>query len=102
MLFPTDFPANLADVARIVEQAALPATRRRDLLSAVNRICVMTGRHPAVLQAEAVALRQVISTIRPAAHGISKQTFANLRSAFVAALCLAGVVDSNAARACPA
>lgn len=93
MFFPANHPTSLADVARIVEHAALPATRRRDLLSAVNRICAMAGHHPGSLQAEALALRQVISAIRPAAHGIGKQTFANIRCNFTAALHLAGVID---------
>ncbi len=93
MLFQKTHPSILADVARIVEHAALPATRRRDLLSAVNRICVMSGHHPEALRADPTVLRQALSTIRPAAHGVSKQTFANLRSNFVAALHLAGVVD---------
>lgn len=95
MLFPDNHPSTLTDVIPIVENADMPATRRRDLVSAINRICAMSGNDPRTLRAEPAVLREAIAGIRPAAHGIKQQTFANLRSNFVAALVLGGIVESQ-------
>ncbi len=96
--------ANLAEVLDIIEVSKLPATRRRDLTSAIHRICTMTGASPVAVQVDAAALRQRLADIRPAAHGLAGKSWANLRSAFTAGLALAGVIDTlprGAARADP-
>lgn len=82
-----------ADVLAMLGQADLPPTRRRDLESAINRVCKMTGCSPAALSLDAPCLRAKISTIRPVAHGITPSIFANIRSLFVAAMEWAGVID---------
>ncbi len=93
MLIQANHPGTVEEVLRIVQNADLPATRRRDLVSAINRICTMAGHHPSTLRAEASTLRAAVADIKPASHGIAKQTFANIRSNLVAALALAGVID---------
>ena len=83
-----------ADVLVILEQANLPATKKRDMISGVRRICAMAGCSPESLPLEVPVLRARLSSIRPAAHGISKKTFFNLRSLFATTLAWAGVVET--------
>src|SRR5262245_60232631 len=83
----------LADVLGLLDQAGLSATRRRDMVSAVKRICVMAHTTPAAVPAEATFLRGMLLRIRPAAHGISAKSYSNLRSLLGAALQLAGLID---------
>ncbi len=90
----THFPTTLAKVLEIVEGSQLPATRRRDLASAVRRICILPGVSPIAVKSEATALRRLVADIRPAAHGLTGKSWANLRSAFTASLALAGVIDA--------
>jgi hypothetical protein len=56
--------------------------------------CEMVGSAPATLPADAPAIRAMVAKIRPAAHGVSHKTWANLLSRFRAALKFAGVIDS--------
>ena len=49
---------------------------------------------PATVKADPATLRPMVNAIRPALHDVSDKTWANLRSLFVAALELAGVIDS--------
>ncbi len=83
----------LEDVLRLLDGASLNPTRRRDMVSAVKRVCEMAGTTPAAVPAEPTFLRGMLSAIRPAAHGISAKSYSNLRSLLAAALQLAGVVD---------
>ena len=85
--------ATLADVLGLLDQAGLTATRHRDMVSAVKRVCAMAGTMPAAVAAEPRLLRGMLSRIRPAAHGISAKSYSNLRSLLAAALQLAGVID---------
>ena len=93
MLFKDSLPTTLAGVIHAVENSGLPVTRRRDLVSAVKRICEMSGHTPTTLQVNPSVLRTAIADIRPAAHRIADGTFANIRSNFGAALASAGVID---------
>ena len=83
-----------ADLLATLQQAAIPAERRRDLISALNRIAAMSGCDPAALVLDVPTLRARIGSIRPAAHGVSAKTFSNLRSLFVSALEWGGIIDS--------
>ena len=85
----------LADVPGVIDQAGLTGTRRRDMLSAINRICEMDGTTPASVRAEPAVLKEMLSRIRPAAHGVSAKSYSNLRSLLAAALQLAGVIDPS-------
>jgi len=85
----------LADVLRHIDQTALTGTRRRDMISAIKRICEMAGTTPECVLARLPALKDVLSRIRPAAHGVSAKSYSNLRSLLAAALALAGVIDPS-------
>jgi integrase len=83
----------LADVLAAVDRAGLTSTRQRDMVSAVNRVCEMAGTTPAGVPAEPPALRDMLSRIRPAAHGVSAKSYSNQRSLLGSALQLAGITD---------
>jgi hypothetical protein len=85
----------LADVLGLLDQAGLTGTRRRDMVSAVNRLCEMAGTMPASVRAEPSVLKDMLSRIRPAAHGVSAKSYSNLKSLLGAALQLAGVIDPS-------
>ena len=69
---------------------------RRDLLSAIRRVCDITGCAPASLKVEMLALQKALDAVRPAAHGMSTATLSNIRCLFGAALKWAGLVESIA------
>ena len=83
----------LADVLSLLEQSGLTGTRRRDMVSAVKRVCEMAGATPASMPAQPPQLRELLSRIRPAAHGVTAKSYSNLRSLLAAALQLAGIID---------
>jgi hypothetical protein len=83
-----------ADVLAMLQQANFPPLRKRDLLSAVRRVCEMLGHTPALLKIDVPVLRKGLDDVRPAAHGISASTFSNLRSLFATALKWAGLIES--------
>jgi hypothetical protein len=85
----------LEDVLALLDRAELTGTRRRDMVSAVNRTCEMAGTTPASVPAQPPLLREIVSGIRPAAHGVSAKTYSNLKSLLVAALQLADVIDPS-------
>jgi hypothetical protein len=85
----------LADVLGLIDEAGLPGTRRRDMVSAINRMCEMAGTTPASVRVEPAVLKDVLSRIRPAARGVSIKSYSNLRSLFAAALQLAGAIDPS-------
>ena len=85
----------LADVLGLIDQAGLAGTRRRDMISALKRICEMAGATPASVRAEPSVLKEMLSRIRPAAHGVSAKSYSNLRSLLAAALELAGVIEPS-------
>jgi hypothetical protein len=83
----------LADVLGLLDQSGLTGTRRRDMGSALKRVCEMAGTPPASMPAQPPHLRELLSRIRPAAHGVTAKSYSNLRSLLAAALQLAGVID---------
>jgi hypothetical protein len=85
----------LADVLSLIDQTGLTGTRRRDMISAIKRICEMAGTTPACVCAGLPVLKEMLSRIRPAAHGVSAKSYSNLRSLLAAALQLAGVIDPS-------
>ena len=70
----------LGDVLGVIDQAGLTGTRRRDMVSAINRICEMAGTTPASVRAEPADLKDMLSRIRPAAHGVSAKSFRTSRA----------------------
>jgi integrase len=87
--------ATLADVLDLIDQTGVTGTRRRDMVSAVKRVCEMAGTVPASVRAEPSILKDMLSRIRPAAHDVSAKSYSNLRSLLAAALQLAGVIDPS-------
>ena len=83
------------DLVRLIESADLSETRRRDLVSAVLRVCSMGGVSPGHFMLTPDSVRSLIAAIKPAAHGISGKTFANIQSNLRAALALAGIIDAK-------
>src|SRR5262245_40792498 len=81
------------DLLGFLDRAKPPATRRRDMKSAVKRVCEAAGCTPRGLLLHVPTLRETLRKIRPAAHGITPKTWANLLSQFRTALKLAGLID---------
>jgi len=67
----------LADVLGLIDQVGVTGTRRRDMVSAVNRLCEMADTAPASVRAEPSVLKDMLSRIRPAVHGASTKSYAN-------------------------
>jgi integrase len=86
-------PATLRDVLDLIETTQMPDTRRRDMVSAIRRICEMMGSSPGLLSTDVAELRTKLGKILPARHEVTKKTFANQKSLFGSALELAGVID---------
>ena len=85
----------MADVVQKIEGSDLSTTQRRDMISAIKRICQIAGHAPSSLLADIPAVRAMLHEIRPAAHGISPKTFSNLRCLLAAALQRVGLADKN-------
>jgi integrase len=91
----------LEDVRQLVAEG-LPSGRRPWIgRSATERVCDMAGMQPASVPAEAGSIRALLRKVRPAAHGMSPKTWANLLSRFRVELRYAAVIDPNYA-GCPA
>jgi hypothetical protein len=64
----------LGEVLALVETSDLPLWQRRDLRSAIHRVAEMAGVAPAVAEATAPSLRQLLKRVQPAAaHGVSQK-----------------------------
>jgi integrase len=83
----------MAELLACLDHVTPPGIRRRDMVSAINRICEMAGTTPASVRAEPPFLRDMLSRIRPAAHGVSAKSYSNQRSLLAGALQLAGIID---------
>lgn len=82
-----------ADVINAIRLSDLAETRRRDLVSALMRICQMGSVSPSHLVVTPDTIRKLVAGILPAAHGISGKSFTNIQSNLRAALALAGIID---------
>lgn len=89
----SDNVMTLEDVLRFLDKAGLSSTRKRDMVSAVRRICEMAGTSPAGVSVEPPLVRGLLAKVRPAAHNISAKSYSNLKSLLAASLQLIGVVD---------
>jgi integrase len=88
-------PATLEGVRQLADTVSLPGRRRWIGRSATERICTMAGLGPESVPAEAVSIGALLRKVRPAAHGMSPKTWANVLSRFRLELRLAGVIDPN-------
>jgi hypothetical protein len=82
----------LATILAVLEhRGRLPATRLRDMRSAVNRVADLLGNEPAGIPLDMHAISIRLSAISPLAVGMSTKRFANIRSDFTAAVKASGV-----------
>ena len=73
---------SLADLlTRILADPALPPQRARDHASSLRRFGGTVGRDLAAIPASFDALRPLIASVHPAAHGLSLKRWQNIRSA---------------------
>lgn len=80
-------PATMADLLICLETApGLNAKRRRDLKSAVRRICDLVRREPEHFPADVIALRGALRNVAAAQSGLSAKTIANIKANVLAAL----------------
>ncbi|WP_140984702.1 hypothetical protein [Asticcacaulis tiandongensis] len=89
-------PKTLADVISLIPlNQALPASRKRDLISACNSIARLIGQPPYALPADVSTLRNLIVTLHPAQGRISQKRLANIRADLTAALEVSGVTPPS-------
>jgi integrase len=82
----------LADVMLAIERVPGRAPQERsDLLSAVRKVAEVLGLPPADVPALPGFLRQRLAKVAPAAHGLGKRRWANVRSLLRQGLKIAGV-----------
>jgi integrase len=92
------FPAeSLAGVMAAVEaNTKLSATRKRDLKSAVSCVAALLGEEPGGVDLDLAAISGRLAATNPVAAGISLKRFANVRSDFLAAAKVSGMVPVTA------
>ena len=88
-------PLTAADLIDMIKASREPEVRKRDMISAVRRICEMGSVTPAHFVITPDSVRTLMAGINPTAHGITPKTFSTLRSNFGAALKRAGIVDDQ-------
>ena len=68
--------ATLAEVLDHLERnSRLSATRRRDLISAVNGVAQLLGQHPSGIQADVPSLRTALLAVDLIRHNIQRKRF---------------------------
>ena len=77
-------------IAEISAMGGLPATKRRDLKSALKSLARMIGRSPAEIPANINWLHVRVRRINAAQHNITKKRLANIKSDALKALALTG------------
>jgi integrase len=84
--------ANLIDVLLALEaQNSLPETRLRDLRSSIKRVALLLGDDPAHIPLDLAAISVKLAATSPATFGLSRKSFANIRSNFMAAVKTSGL-----------
>ena len=84
-------PPRMSDVvAQLQEMGSLTETQRRDLISAVRRICTLIDRAPEDVPANINWVHIRLRRVHPASVGISKKTLSNIKSNVLKALELCG------------
>lgn len=86
-------PLTVADLIKNVQSSSFDTIYRRDTVSAIRRIARMIGASPQSIILEVPSLRDDLTAIRPAAHGITVKTLSNLKWRFTSALEQVGIVD---------
>src|SRR5215468_7419327 len=78
-------------ISRIESDPMVEARKRGEMLSALRTICRVLDAPPATVPAEPRNLRLRLENISPAATGLSRGRWANIRSLTLSALAVAGV-----------
>lgn len=82
----TPVPTLAEVVLRLQQDPSLTSSRRRDLISGIQRISEMTGVDPKSSPASLQFIRPLIKAVRPAKFNLTPKTWSNLRANFRAAL----------------
>jgi integrase len=89
---PISTTIKLADVIVALKgDAAIPATRLRDLRSAVQRVAGFLGDEPGRIPLDLPAISTKLTSVNPIAVGIGAKTLSNVRSAFLTAVKVSGL-----------
>lgn len=91
----SSLPLTAAQLITWIQARNLPQAQERDWISAINRICLMGGVSASQFVVTSVNARDLLANIEPAAHGVSRKTFSNIRSNFTSACVAVGVIDGN-------
>jgi integrase len=91
----SSLPLTAAQLITWIQARNLPQPQERDWVSAVNRICLMGGVSASQFVVTPVNARDLLAKIEPAAHGVSRKTFSNIRSNFTSVCVAVGVIDGN-------
>lgn len=84
-------PATLAQVLeQIATMNSLPSQKRHDLLSGVRRVARLLDSLPADVPADPEALKRRLSLLTPAAAGMTRSRWRNVRALLTTALALTG------------
>ena len=89
---------NLADVLALVATSDEPATRTRDMASAIRRVAKALGGTPEQVPLELKFLRPRLDRIEPESLGVTRQSWNNTRSLLNRALELATEMMPSAQR----
>lgn len=94
-------PTN-ATLAQVLDQleadTTLPDPRKRDLISAINRISRYLARPPEDITVLPQHLRQLLARLHPAQLGITSRSLANVKSSLQAAMTHTGHLPTSARR----
>ena len=75
----TPVPTLAEVVLRLQQDPSLTSSRRRDLVSGIQRISEMTGVDPRSTPASLQFMRPHIKGVRPAKYNLTPKTWSNLR-----------------------
>ena len=75
---------NLDDLIGFINgNAALPASRRADMVSAIRSACRILNRLPRDVPTDPAGLNRLFADVAPAAHGLSRGRWSNIRNLIV-------------------
>jgi integrase len=89
MTIPNASRETLSHVIALISHAEISGRQKQDLRSAVKTVAKLLGTDPANIAVDPAALRRRIGQIAPAAHGLSRGRWNNIRSLLGKALALA-------------
>ena len=89
-------PSTLADVLAALDKATgLSHTRLRDLTSATKRVAILLGNEPGAIALDMPAISARLAAINPVAVGLTPKRLANVRSDFLGAAKVSGLLPAG-------